>query len=357
MFVRINKDSENELYSAYIDGDLDKFKSLIYDGADVNCIARRGRSLISEVVRFSANIEESKNRMFFDELLKSDVLLCPITEHQSILSESMDSSDPYYMEQLLKKDIDVNSIGGYVSDTKIILEEPVIFSAISDESVDKIKALIEHGLDLFVLSSLGETVLQNLMQKSDSFILNLFEHLLKSGADINQKDLYGRTCLHKMVLNIDNEDIFNIAFKNNVDINAQDNYGNTPLMIACQHGKLFAINLLIKNKACVNMQNFVGKTAAMHCVKNVLGPKSLEILSDVNPDFSKVSITGSNICHHIASECSDHHEYYMKFLKKHSELLTKKNNNNNTPLDNMKIANHPKYSDLDKFIKENEISM
>lgn len=100
--------------------------------------------------------------------------------------------------------------------------------------------------------------------------------LISRGADVNARNNFNYTALHKAVSNYmkpDNKEkecdkILKMLFDKGADINAQDGNGTTPLMYTVQ--KMTPLKALIAKGADVNIQNKNGETALMHAVKGGL---------------------------------------------------------------------------------------
>jgi ankyrin repeat protein len=100
--------------------------------------------------------------------------------------------------------------------------------------------------------------------------------LISRGADVNARNNFNYTALHKAVSNYMKPDakdkecdkILKMLFDKGADINAQDGNGATPLMYAVQ--KMTPLKALIAKGADVNIQNKNGETALMYAVKGGL---------------------------------------------------------------------------------------
>jgi ankyrin repeat protein len=79
------------------------------------------------------------------------------------------------------------------------------------------------------------------------------EELIKNGADVNMKNQYHVTPLHRQ----ENIDIINLLIKHGADVNAKDIYGTTPLHYA---QSMDVIQCLINNNANVNACSNAGIT-------------------------------------------------------------------------------------------------
>jgi len=83
---------------------------------------------------------------------------------------------------------------------------------------------------------------------------------LKSTTDINAKDKFGRTALHKAV-NKGNIDIIEMIIEKGADVNAKDAKGDTPMHTAAWKENEDIIKLLVEKKADPSLTNTYGQTA------------------------------------------------------------------------------------------------
>ena len=91
--------------------------------------------------------------------------------------------------------------------------------------------------------------------------------LLKSGSDVNAKNIYGMTALMYAAEGNYTKIIKNLL-KAGADINAVNNEGSTALIIAAIHGSEEAIEILADAGADIEIQNNNGKTAADYAREN-----------------------------------------------------------------------------------------
>jgi ankyrin repeat protein len=106
--------------------------------------------------------------------------------------------------------------------------------------------------------------------------LPMVQLLISRGANVNAKNKFNYTPLHKAVTNFmvakpnekDCEKILNLLIEKGADINARDGNGNTPLMSAVQ--KMTPTKILVAKGADINIQNNDGETALMFAVKGGL---------------------------------------------------------------------------------------
>ncbi|OGH96804.1 MAG: hypothetical protein A2104_02905 [Candidatus Melainabacteria bacterium GWF2_32_7] len=105
--------------------------------------------------------------------------------------------------------------------------------------------------------------------------------LLKKGADINARDDYGQSLLHKKAYN---REITELLIKNGADVNARDKDGKTPLHCANSE----TVDLLIEKGADVQARDNNGVTP-LHCAES---KKTAETLVENGADVNAKSKAG-----------------------------------------------------------------
>jgi serine/threonine protein kinase len=84
--------------------------------------------------------------------------------------------------------------------------------------------------------------------------------LLKEGADVNAKDEFGWTPLHKAAI-LGHIEVVKLLIKEGADVNAKNEFGWTPLHGAAESGHIEVVKLLLEHGADPNIKNNGGKTA------------------------------------------------------------------------------------------------
>ena len=93
------------------------------------------------------------------------------------------------------------------------------------------------------------------------------KELIDKGADVDAKDIYGRTVLMVAVIN-NRTDVARLLIDKGANVNAKDNDRNTALMHAAWGGRTDVARLLIDKGANVNAKNKGGATALMNAARN-----------------------------------------------------------------------------------------
>lgn len=119
------------------------------------------------------------------------------------------------------------------------------------------------------------------------------QQLIKSGADINEKDRYGYTPLLWAVYSNQLEAV-KTFIQMGADIESQDVSGSTPLTLAASYNYSDIAELLVKNHANVNAKDINGQTPLCYAV--MYGNESLmKILIDSGADVSVKDKNGQTL--------------------------------------------------------------
>ncbi|EAY02448.1 hypothetical protein TVAG_044670 [Trichomonas vaginalis G3] len=98
-------------------------------------------------------------------------------------------------------------------------------------------------------------------------IPSLCEYFLYYGANINEKDLFGKTALHYMAAN-NSIQTAPLLLSRDIKINEKDNYGKTALHYAAENNSKEIAELLLSHGANINEKDRHGKTALHYAAEN-----------------------------------------------------------------------------------------
>lgn len=158
--------------------------------------------------------------------------------------------------------------------------------------------------------------------------LDVITYLLRQkNIDIEKKDIYSNTPLYYAATN-GNEEIFNELVKAGANINQTNSDNKTALQIAVIENKLPIINRLIELQADLNHQDNAGNTALM--VATTKNNKSIvRALIDAKADLNKQDNNGYTAL--IIAVLNNFQNLALKLIKAGADL-NKQNNAGETPL-------------------------
>ena len=216
-----------------------------------------------------------------------------------------------------------------------ILYSAVHWAVIADQ-VEMVKYLLDQGANIEGNDDLGGyTPLMN------SSLFEMVDLLVKRGANVNAKNKFNYTPLHKAVFNFvegkrkekDCKKILNLLISNGANLNAQDNNGNTPLMTAIQ--KTAPAKILIAKGADVNLANKNKETPLMLAAKGgllkvvlvvpVIGPfaEACKLLIAKGADVNAQDVFGKTALMHAAGAAHAQGDSYSSYTGLLSLLIGK----------------------------------
>jgi ankyrin repeat protein len=149
------------------------------------------------------------------------------------------------------------------------------------------------------LSNCSSTKLFNAIDKND---LNLVKKYLND-SNINDFNSKGKTPLMESAIN-NNYEIADFFIKSGADVNKQSIklndekhlkpspiFNQTTLMFACKSGNLKIVELLINNKAEINIMDSLGETALFYLCRNT--DDNVEILKLLIKNKADINIKGA----------------------------------------------------------------
>lgn len=171
-----------------------------------------------------------------------------------------------------------------------------------ESDLDKIKKIIDKGVDIDGFDEYGCTSLLSAVSSFSLDSVSKVRILLEAGANPNLGDDDGdETPLMRAI----KDDICFLLINAGAEVNAQRSNGQTALMIASSMwGGLTKINILIKAGANVNAQDEEGKTALMYAVETPGNLDQVKLLMKSGADINLRDNTG-NTALFLAKERGD----------------------------------------------------
>ncbi|HNY12085.1 MAG TPA: ankyrin repeat domain-containing protein, partial [Candidatus Wallbacteria bacterium] len=161
----------------------------------------------------------------------------------------------------------------------------------------------------------------------------LIELAVRSGADINFPDEWGKTALMRAVWHEKNIKLAELLLNSGADVNAADNEGVTALMIAAgSYRNQKMTSLLIKKGAKNNLKDKAGRTALWYAVEHG-GLEVTELLLKNGADANGSDNEGNNALIYLMQT----HEYgletgELELVLKKTKNINHKNKKNETAL-------------------------
>lgn len=213
-------------------------------------------------------------RMLIDQ--KSGPVYVTREELSEALWQMAYKGDIDMMRVFLDADADVNAQGGY--------QGSALRAAAEGGLLDCLKLLVSHGAEI----DSSPSSVQRLLTSIKTYATDCLQFLLDSGADINMKDEYYGTALHRAIRNGGDAN-FDLLIKRGADVNALvDGYHvggyRTPLQAACEAPSLSSSNIgpektvryvkqLLKGGADPNLRNEeIGTALQLACDNRTLFP-------------------------------------------------------------------------------------
>ena len=143
--------------------------------------------------------------------------------------------------------------------------------------------------------------------------LRLIQVLIQDGADVNVRNIYGKTALH-WVSYIGNKDIVEALIRAGADVNIQDNNGWTALHWTTFYRCLDCIEILLRAGADVNIQDKNGITA-LHMASMINNNKEhLEALLRAGADVNIQDRSGRTALYWANY---NNHKNYLEILNRY----------------------------------------
>jgi len=298
----LNSDGDTSLILAAKNGDLNRVKWLINNGADPfieNNIWKTARyyaesrkygeieQLLTEREKEIRSIQE-KNRLDFDAL------------YQSIRNNNKDN----LLQLINKNQVDINA-----QDEN---GNSALFLCIESDNEELFKLLVENGADITHKNNSGQSVYKSAIKNKSGKIKQIIDEI----STVNEIASY------------------KASLEKGIDINYQNDFGDTFLILATEKGNENAVlwlldkgaNPLIKNSSSQTARYFA-KTRGFNSIENILKLAEEEILAEIELERKNKSNVFSNFENAIMNNDEN---MLDDLLNKHTANF--ENNEKETPL-------------------------
>ena len=272
---RAEKDLKYALVHAAMNGRLERVKSLVEKGADVNAAGSFGRTPLMvaashghmPVAKFllekgadvnaktkgggSALKEALRNADGVGDQVSVAKLLKDHGAKPTILETAAFIGDMEAVKRFLEADVDLNVKGTRQEPS------PLMAAALGGQC-EVVKLLLERGANIETKDEYGNTPLIKAAATGQVDVIKL---LLAQGANVNARNVHRKTTIEKAAW-WGHADAVKALADGGADINARDDPADrTPLMHAAQMGRLEAVKALLEKGANVNATDRDGRTA------------------------------------------------------------------------------------------------
>ncbi|MDQ7827276.1 MAG: ankyrin repeat domain-containing protein [Candidatus Eremiobacteraeota bacterium] len=225
---------------------------------------------------FEKLCEALKNRDVpsVERLIKKNPALIKATVGKwgdTLLNYAVMNDDIAMVDFLTKSGAEVNA-GNQCLQTPLYLV--LIYSPANKQAIAT--HLINAGADVNAKDVMGKTIL---MQAAKTGDLEIAKLLISAGADVNDKDKNNSTSLHEAA-RFGRKKMIELLMASKADLNVKDKEGNTPIKLAMRNGHIEAVNVLKTRGA--RIENItVFEAAALGDIE------SAKRLFDKNPEILK----------------------------------------------------------------------
>ena len=211
------------IHQAVADGEIERVKLLISEGADVNAKDENGLTPLHHAGR-------EGHKEIVELLLThgADVNIGGADYNRTAAEFAMWSNHTEIVQLLVSKGADIS---------------PLYFALYMKDEAEA-RSLIEGGADVSTRTPYGTTPLDRAVAAGFKDIVEL---LIAKGADVNAKDNWNWTPLHSAVYG--HRDIVELLITEGANVNASDGAGRTPLWYAKDEGNAEIVELLRKHGA------------------------------------------------------------------------------------------------------------
>jgi len=144
-----------------------------------------------------------------------------------------------------------------------------------NKNIAPLEGVVVKDLDTHI----EEEEFSPLMVAIESNDLDKVKLLVNNGVDVNEPDAEGKTPLMAALALVENIQIAKFLIKKGADVNAQDDNGDTVLNLCVINDKYKLVKLLLKKGADPNISNNGCNTALMLAQYDSVNTKIINVLS------------------------------------------------------------------------------
>ncbi len=274
MAIKLLQEAMQPILAAAETGNLDKIKSLLAQGSDVNARDWNGRTVLmyaaknSQLDAINLLIENGADVNAKDEKGYTALMIAVMDGGEEVVKHLINRGADVHArlsDYPYKTALKIAEENGYTEVANIIQEtiQPSILSAAETGNLDKIKSLLAQAADVNAKDINGNTALAFAAANGHASAIDL---VIKEGADVNAKNNDGMTALMHAAGNGQLEAI-RVLIKEGADVNVKDKHDWTALMYAARNDHASVIELLIKEGADINANNNDGMTSLIYAAK------------------------------------------------------------------------------------------
>lgn len=303
------------IHLSILDKNINSFNSLIKYGANINIKNSDGSSPLLYAIDYEA--------VDFANILIQNNADVNIADNKSMTPLILASKNNFELDFYKKLINNKANLNATIADTAADWNDPgfsALHFACSDyDKIELAKLLVKSGADINIKDVHSYTPLHIACANNN---YNLIKFLIENGAAINDKDIDGLTPLHFSCIYSKSSEIPELLVKNGASINVKNTEGWTPIMAAALYGNTETIKYLMDNNADIELKN------------------------DLDDRFWEITrLDGSNILFDFIKEG----DYKMvKFLVNNGANINAQNDRGETPLILSKEYEHKK---IERFLK------
>ena len=279
--ISVNATNNNQatplMFACFNGGRLDNMKTLIQYGADINARDIYGETLLYYVCRYS-------KQEIVEFLLNSNQISVNTTNNDQVtplMLACFDGGRLGNMEMLIQYGADINA--------RDINGSTILHLASGCSKQEIVEFLLKSNQILVNATNKNQTT-PLMLACLDGGRLDNMKTLIQYGADINARDIDGKTLLH-YASRYSKQEIVEFLLKlNQISVNATNKDQATPLMFACwDGGRLDNMKTLIQYGADINARDIYGETL-LHLASGHSKQEIVEFLLKLN----QISVNATN---------------------------------------------------------------